>query len=674
VRESDFIRQLRALLGTPVRGMDRRRKADLLERLSGQLRSDDGDAPVEIEWVPFVTGRRPTDEASFPGLGSSDKVALILGRETNRAYLLYHLTRPCSGSHAFEVRLSLSMAGPWGDVEGDALPQWNARVVPPLVFEAGGSLVPVDLKDAGERCLVVALLEDDFREGTFDFGTLFLQQVRAELVLLRDGVPISASELMIDVCDGRAIGAMYPRVIEKVIAPDTERQGSAERAHHPWFPVLLIGSAKTDLYMRALVEDIVEKQRHLTDAGWLLRIGIYLELLTCLGIAEAVRADVGDILTAEERRAFETSPWFAPIREAVSVRRWKEVWDLRRIAASQPMNLLNKKKATVAFLEAHHEDLKHAIRLAGPNDHNAQETWHRVFRDAERAVLRKTRAAFPELEAFPPAAREFVLWHQKGKIGSLSLPGVSSWFGDQDGLFASACNQYRASMNHVAEWAKGEGLMDHTGSECIPPSVSLLMAVMEGKHVRIAQLQRRDGYPDTIELPPEMTPDATARRETVASLFRSVSIFKVLTDEEVEKIAASARPIELGPVERIIVQGRKGTSLFIVAAGNLEVMVRQRDGVDLPVAILQPGSVFGEMSLLTGQRRSATVRSIESALVYEVGQQQLGPILRSRPDAVNELAAVMEPRLRVTAGARSGYEARKEVVSLGEKIRSFLLS
>ena len=56
-------------------------------------------------------------------------------------------------------------------------------------------------------------------------------------------------------------------------------------------------------------------------------------------------------------------------------------------------------------------------------------------------------------------------------------------------------------------------------------------------------------------------------------------------------------------------QGRKGTSLFIVAEGNLEVMVRQKDGVDLPVAVLEQGSVFGEMSLLTGQRRSATVRS-----------------------------------------------------------------
>ena len=47
---------------------------------------------------------------------------------------------------------------------------------------------------------------------------------------------------------------------------------------------------------------------------------------------------------------------------------------------------------------------------------NAQETWQRVFRDAERAVLRKTAEAFPELGFLPAQAREFVLWHSKGRL------------------------------------------------------------------------------------------------------------------------------------------------------------------------------------------------------------------------------------------------------------------
>ena len=83
--------------------------------------------------------------------------------------------------------------------------------------------------------------------------------------------------------------------------------------YHPWYPVLLIGTDKAALYTRALVADVVDEQRHLAEPAWLLRVGIYLELLTCLGIVEAVRDDLGDLLDPEERDAFEGER-FAPIR------------------------------------------------------------------------------------------------------------------------------------------------------------------------------------------------------------------------------------------------------------------------------------------------------------------------------------------------------------------------
>lgn len=699
MRKSDFIHQLRTLAGTSVQGLDDSRKGEIMQSLASQLVSGSGELPG-IEWVPFVTGRRPVDEASFPGLGSSDKVALILDSipsGDNKAYLLYRVKGvPTEDAARYAVHLSLSLAGPWGDVSSEPIPEWNGRVISPLEFgrtaEGQPVLSPAELSASREGCLVLALepSRDLAFDGAFAFDHLFMQRVRAELVLMRDGVALSASQMMIDVCDARRIGSLYRRVIDRVVAVDTERQGRAhgidrlDVACHPWYPVLLIGSEKTELYMRALVEDIVRKQRHLTDPGWLLKVGVYLELLTCLGIFDAVRAEVGDALAPEERAAWESAADFAPIREAVNASAWKDVWSLRQIAMPSrgsrqgpkiaARNLLAKKAATLAFLEAHHHDLRHAIRLAGANDHNAQETWHRVFRDAERAVLRKTPAAFAELAAFPAKAQEFILWHRKGVFSGLSLPTVSSWFGDQDGLFANACNQYRASMNEVAEWARHEGLMDHTGNECIPEAVSLLKTMMEGREEALMQLQRRDGYAGAADLPSGPACLRAAAPGTIVSLLRAIPIFRILTAEEIEQLAATIRPIELGPVERIIVQGRKGTSLFIVAEGNLEVMVRQKDGVDLPVAVLEQGSVFGEMSLLTGQRRSATVRSVETAVVYEVGQQQLGPILRSRPDAVNELAAIMAPRLHATAAATHGYESRKAVGSLSRRIRTFLLA
>jgi FAD/FMN-containing dehydrogenase len=79
--------------------------------------------------------------------------------------------------------------------------------------------------------------------------------------------------------------------------------------------------------------------------------------------------------------------------------------------------------------------------------------------------------------------------------------------GDQDGLFASACNQYRASMNHVADWAREQELMDHAGEECVPRQVSLLEAHMN-QPSRVALLQRRDGYDsERLEVGAELPPD-----------------------------------------------------------------------------------------------------------------------------------------------------------------------
>lgn len=259
-------------------------------------------------------------------------------------------------------------------------------------------------------------------------------------------------------------------------------------------------------------------------------------------------------------------------RCSISVAGWREVWALRDISFPRfgapdtgpvsALNLLNKKKATLAFLQVHHEDLKQAIDPAGANVYNAQETWRRVFRDAERAVLRQTTAAFPELAFFNASTKAFILWHQRGKLDvagmRVGLTQLSSFFGDQDGLFASACNQYRTSMNEVAEWAKRQCLMDYTSAECVPIEVSL---------------QQRDGYSGGVDLtvpllaayqPHAYQPDI----EELFTLLSDVPLFNLLTTEERRQLARTVRRIDPGPLERIIIQGRAGSSLFLVGNGR----------------------------------------------------------------------------------------------------------
>ena len=722
--EAEFLRQLFRLLETDVFNLSVRQKRDLLQAVVAEAEQM-GQLPT-CQIVPFITGRRPVDEAAYPGLGTSDNTALILpAAATNKAYILYQLSGleqyPADEQTNLALDVSLSFAGTDGSLITLPLPGWDKRPLEPMVFRQNSAgeptLQPISLaKTHGENLVLALDTNQDFLPGAgwswsaidaqiaatatdeadpFTFGHLFSQILHVTIRLTHRGVPAAADQAGLDVCDTRRFGSLYQRIVDKLIKPDTARQAEQagkvglDHAYHPWSPVLLIGSDKAALYTDALVEDIVHKKRHLTDPRWLMRVGLYLEFLTCLGIFEAVKDDVGDLLTPAERAIYETSPFFAEIRKRLNPDGWREVWTLRemnfaRFGVPQTgpvsfLNLLQKRKATLAFLEVHHNDLKHAIDLAGANEHNAQETWYRVFRDAERAVLRKTADAFPELSFLENNVREFVLWHQKGKIeltGMRWIPKqISGLFGDQDGLFASACAQYRASMNEVAEWARHHHLMDYIGLECVPEQVSLLRTHMAGQKAQFDRLQHRDGYTgdlNPITRRPDVEYPAVAQ---VRELLAQAPIFRMLTEMELTQLAAASRQITLGPLERIIIEGREGSSLFLVSEGQLEVFVRQKDGVDRMVDVKQPGDMIGELSMLTGARRSATVRAGDGAVVYEIGKRQYEPIVRARPAIIEELVVVMERNLENIRQHRQAHNSinNVEMSALSQRIWRYLL-
>ena len=664
---------------------------------------------LQCRIVPFVPGRRPAAEATHPGAGSSEAVALILpDEEQDDAFLLYDVDGDVS------VRASVSFTGPDGSLAPVPVPGWEDRAAAPLTFVPGpdgaARLAAVDpAAQSGRRRVLVLTPAHDLLPGKawawedvgasiragatdgadpFTFGHLFCQQVLVELRAVSVGAPVAAAQASLLVCDLRRCGSLYERLLERLVTPDMEQQATAAGvanpgpAYHPWFPVLQIGADKAALYTRALVKDIAGAGQHLSDPGWLMRVGLYLEFLTFLGICEAVKDDSGDLLSPAERTAFDESEWFAEIREGIDPTAWRAVWELRRIQFARrgrprtgpvsALNLLAKKKATLHFLHAHHDDLKHAIRLAGHNHHNAQETWQRVFRDAERAVLRNVAAAFPELNSVAAPARDFVLWHRKGRFGLGRVPGaVSGLFADQDGLFGSACAQYRESMNDVANWAKKRGLMDHTGGECVPRQVSLLEAHVN-QPTRVALLQHHDGYGPHLEVGAELPETYQRPAAEIEELIAGIPVLALLEPDELRALARAARPLTLAPTERLVVQGEEGGSLFVLAEGELEVLLRQDDGEDVLVDTMGKGAVVGEMSLLTGEPRTATVRARDGAVVYEVDSQQYAPVLHAHPQLVDVLAQLMVDRLAARRLRLDARSAKRERAAVARQIRNAL--
>jgi small-conductance mechanosensitive channel/CRP-like cAMP-binding protein len=163
-------------------------------------------------------------------------------------------------------------------------------------------------------------------------------------------------------------------------------------------------------------------------------------------------------------------------------------------------------------------------------------------------------------------------------------------------------------------------------------------------------------YPKQDLVVARARPGASQRRPDRAALLGRVDLFQVFDEAERTRLAESMaeRCFERGEV--VFREGDAGCSLFILAEGALDVTVRHREAGERSIDRLVPGNVFGEMSLLTGQPRSATLAAASDAVAYEIDAADLHPVLRSRPELASALAGLMADRQRRNAERRRAFD------------------
>ena len=104
--------------------------------------------------------------------------------------------------------------------------------------------------------------------------------------------------------------------------------------------------------------------------------------------------------------------------------------------------------------------------------------------------------------------------------------------------------------------------------------------------------------------------------------------------------------------------------MFVLLRGAAEVSV-SKNGHSIPVATLKEPDCFGEMSLLTGERRTATVRAQTDCQVMEIGKPVMAELLRASPDCLDRLSDLLAKRKMETEGllkeaVPQGQSASKE--------------
>ena len=113
----------------------------------------------------------------------------------------------------------------------------------------------------------------------------------------------------------------------------------------------------------------------------------------------------------------------------------------------------------------------------------------------------------------------------------------------------------------------------------------------------------------------------------------SVPVFIPLDAEELESLSRDATLQTYARGEQIVRQGEAGDALYVIRSGRARVTVRGDDGQERDVAHLERGEYFGEMSLLTGEPRTASVLADEDLSVLVVYKEALASLLREALDA-----------------------------------------
>jgi len=102
----------------------------------------------------------------------------------------------------------------------------------------------------------------------------------------------------------------------------------------------------------------------------------------------------------------------------------------------------------------------------------------------------------------------------------------------------------------------------------------------------------------------------------------------------------------------IVGQGSSGRDMFIVASGSLKVSVLSGEGKEVSFVVLRAGDYFGELSMIDGRRRSATVTAIESSELLVLGYSEYQQLLRESPHTATEfltrLLLTLANRMRAT--------------------------
>jgi len=135
-------------------------------------------------------------------------------------------------------------------------------------------------------------------------------------------------------------------------------------------------------------------------------------------------------------------------------------------------------------------------------------------------------------------------------------------------------------------------------------------------------------------------------QEQKRGLLANVPLLQGLAPEELDALIPAARTVSLKSREELFHKGDEGAQVYVLISGTLKALTTSKEGDDVVFSILGPGEVLGEIALLGGTPRTATVTAIDPSELLIIDRRDFIAFLRNHPDVAIKLLDVLAQRLK----------------------------
>jgi CRP/FNR family transcriptional regulator len=162
--------------------------------------------------------------------------------------------------------------------------------------------------------------------------------------------------------------------------------------------------------------------------------------------------------------------------------------------------------------------------------------------------------------------------------------------------------------------------------------------------------------------------------ESITKGLASVRIFNHLGQDELKKVAKIAKPKHVSANTVVFFEGNRADAFFIVLSGSLKVFQTAKDGRVKVLSTMGPGETFGELAMLDGQARSASVETVAPSELLVIARKDFRELALATPGILWGVLEGVCARLRAqndseleAAFQGTQYRVAKAILKLAEK-------